>query len=282
MKPSSSARSRPTLVASVARVFDLSLGQLLWSRRSLFFAVLVSAPVLLAALVRLATGTDGETLLRINGERSGGTALFGLMIWLLYIRFTVPALGLFYGTALIADEVEDKTITYLFSRPISRASVLLGKYFAFLACTTLLVLPSVVLVYFLVVPIGGGSIGEAFPALMADLGTLVAGLITYGALFAWVGSRMNRPLVVGLLFAFGWEPVVLLFPGYASRLTVSYYLQALVPHSMPIETTMSLITVTVHETPSPAASLVSLAAISIGALWLAARAVERGEYVLDQ
>ena len=40
------------------------------------------------------------------------------MIWFLFLRFIVPVLGIFYGTALMADEVEDKTITYLFTRPI--------------------------------------------------------------------------------------------------------------------------------------------------------------------
>ena len=49
-----------------------------------------------------------------------GPAIFGMMIWVFYLRFTVPVLGVFYGTSLIADEVEDKTITYLFTRPIPR------------------------------------------------------------------------------------------------------------------------------------------------------------------
>ena len=118
-----------------------------------------------------------------------------MMMWLLYIRFIVPVLGVFYGTALIADEVDDKTITYLFTRPVPRGAVLIGKYLAYLACTALLVLPSVVLVYFLIVPLGGGSIGESFPALLIDLGMLVAGLVAYGAVFAWVGARLKRPLV---------------------------------------------------------------------------------------
>ena len=68
------------------------------------------------------------------------------MIWVFYLRFTVPVLGVFYGTSLIADEVEDKTITYLFTRPIPRGAVLVGKYLAYLACTVFVVLPSVVLV----------------------------------------------------------------------------------------------------------------------------------------
>src|SRR4029077_3865925 len=108
----------------------------------------------------------------LNGARVGGPGLFGMMMWLLYIRFSIPALGVFYGTALIADEVEDKTITYLFTRPVRRGAVLIGKYLAYLACTPLLVLPSVVVVYCLIVPIGGGSVGESFPALLTDLGIL--------------------------------------------------------------------------------------------------------------
>ena len=39
--------------------------------------------------------------------------------------------------------------------------------------------------------------------------------------------------MIGLVFAFGWEQAVLLFPGYLKRFTVAYYLQALVPHAMP-------------------------------------------------
>jgi len=145
----------------------------------------------------------GNYRVEVNGAQVGGSAIFGMMIWLLYIRFIVPVLGVFYGTALIADEVDDKTITYLFTRPIQRSAVLLGKFFAYLVCTTLLVLPSVMLVFFLIVPTGGGSIAQTFPSLVADLGMLVVGLAAYGAVFALVGTRLKRPLVVGLVFAFG-------------------------------------------------------------------------------
>jgi ABC-2 type transport system permease protein len=275
-------RAASSLMASSARVFDLSLGQMLWSRRSVFLGVLLGGPVVLAALIRIVTATTPFWRLSINGGRVGGPALFGLMIWLLYIRFIVPVLGVFYGTALIADEVDDRTITYLFTRPVRRGAVLVGKYLAYVACTALLVLPSVVLVYFLIVPLGGGRIGESFPALLEDLGMLLVGLIAYGAVFAWVGARLKRPLVLGLVFAFGWEPAVLLFPGYLKRLTVAYYLQALVPHAMPQDSAVSILLQVFREVPPAAASVAYLAIIVAVALWFAARAVERREYVLDQ
>jgi len=189
----STPRSRPTYATSVLRIFDLSLGEMIWSRRSIFLALLVGGPVLLALVSRIVWMLVPTESFRINGESVTGAATFGLMIWLLYVRFIVPILGVFYGTALIADEVDDRTLTYLFTRPIPRGAVLVGKYLAYLACTVLLILPSVVVVYFLMVPMGGGSVAATFPALVGDLGMLAVGLAAYGAVFAWVGARVRRP-----------------------------------------------------------------------------------------
>lgn len=275
-------RRVPSLPASVLRIFDLSLGEMLWSRRSVFLALLVGGPVVLAGISRLfdVSGVSGS--LRVNGAAVNGQAIFGLMVWLLYVRFIVPVLGVFYGTALIADEVEDRTITYLFTRPIRRGAVLLGKYLAYVACTVLLVLPSVVLVFLLIVPMGGGSVGAEFPALVKDLGMLALGLAAYGAVFAWVGARLRRPLVAGLVFALGWEPAILLFPGYLKRLTVAYYLQALVPHSMPADASIGSLLQAFADVPGVASSLAVLVGLTGTALWAAARTVETREYVLEQ
>lgn len=270
--------NRPTVVASALRMCDLSLGQMLWSRRSLFLALLAGGPVVLAALMRVAASLE----LSVNGMPIAGPALFGLMIWLLYVRVIVPVLGVFYGTALIADEVDDRTITYLFTRPIPRSAVLLGKYLAYLACTMLLVLPSVVVAYFLLVPVNDGSIGRSFPLLLADLGMLALGLTTYGALFGLVGARLRHPLIAGLAFAFGWEPGVLLVPGYLKRATVAYYLQALVPHAMPYDSAIGGLTPRAYDAPGIATSVAWLTAITLVALWWASRAVEQREYVLEQ
>jgi len=199
-----------------------------------------------------------------------------------FVIVSIMVLGVFYGTALIADEVDDKTITYLFTRPIPRRAVLLGKYLAYLACTVLLVLPSVMIVFFLVVPTGGSSVAGAFPSLLADFAMLVAGLASYGAVFALVGTRLKRPLFVGLVYAFGWEPAVLLFPGYLKRLTVAYYLQALVTHEMPQDSAVSMVLQLFHEVPTIPVSLLSLTAIVAVTLWSAGRAVEQREYVLEQ
>jgi ABC-2 type transport system permease protein len=280
------SRRAPGFVASSFRVFDVSLGEMLWSRRTIFMALVVGAPVLMALLLRLLVslglplfedGRSGGPPIRMTGP-----SIFGMIIWLLYLRFIVPVLGVFYGTSLIADEIEDKTITYLFTRPIPRGAVLVGKYLAYLGCTTCVVLPSVVLVYLLVVPMRG-SLGAAFPDLLKDLLLLALGLAVYGAVFAFVGAKFKRPLLVGLVFVFGWEQAALAFPGYLKQFTVMYYLQAIVPHAMPADGgVVSLIQGLFRETPSLPISLISLAVIWVASLAWGSRIVARREYVLEQ
>ncbi len=161
----------------------------------------------------------------------------------------------------------------------------MGKYLAYLACTGLVVLPSVMVVYFLLVPVSGGSLGAAFPALVTDLALLGLGLAVYGAVFALVGAWFKRPLLSGLIFVFGWEPVIVFVPGYLKNFTVAHYLQALVPHAMPQDSVASVLQsfLQVFGTPpSVWSSLVWLAVIWVTGLALAARVVERREYVLDQ
>jgi ABC-2 type transport system permease protein len=285
------ARQRPAapgFLTSSLRIFDLSVGEMLWSKRTIFMALVVGAPVLIAALLR-ALVFLGAPVLENTDVRDGvqhtvrmtGPGIFGLMIWVFYLRFTVPILGVFYGTSLMADEIEDKTITYLFTRPVRRGAVLVGKYFAYLACTTFVVLPSVAIVYLLVVPMAG-TLGGSFLDLLKDLAMLALGLAVYGALFAFIGAKFKRPVLIGLVFVMGWEQAALAFPGYLKKFTIAYYLQSLVPHAMPSDSVMSAIQGLFRDSPSLPVSLLSLGAILVVFLTLAAWLVERREYVLEQ
>src|SRR5829696_275637 len=274
----------PSLLSASLRIFDLSLGEMLWSRRSVFLALVVGGPVLIALICQTVEFFNLPAL-RVNGVRVSGAVMFGGMIWAFYLRVIVPLLGVFYGTSLMADEVEDRTLTYLFTRPIPRGAVLIGKYLAYLACTGLIVLPSVMLVFFLVMPLGGGGVGaiaRGFPALLKDLGLLGLGLAVYGAVFAFIGAQLKRPLLIGLFFMVFWEVFVFLLPGYLKRFTVAYYLQALVPHAMPQDGVVSAVQSFFKETTSPVTSVAVLAVILVVFLSLAARAVDRREYILEQ
>jgi hypothetical protein len=182
--------------------------------------------------------------------------MFGTVISLLYLRFIVLALGVFYGTSLVAEEIEEKTITYLFVRPIARGAIVLGKYLAYLVCVIAVVVPSAALVFVIMVPFADA--GALLGTFLRDLAVMALGLGAYGAVFLWAGVSFKRPLVGGLIFVFGWESVALVLPGYLRRLTIAYYLQA---------TTLGV------------AALLGVTAV---ALFLAMQTIERREYVLEQ
>ena len=70
-------------VSGAARIFDLSLGELIWSRRTIFMALVVGAPVVLATVARIVQAS-GVAPLRVNGvpteksiEEIGGTTSTG-------------------------------------------------------------------------------------------------------------------------------------------------------------------------------------------------------------
>jgi ABC-2 type transport system permease protein len=279
--PQRSLPPAPSFLTASLRIFDVSVGEMLWSKRTVFMFLIVAAPVLIALFVRALVVLGAPVLDGPRGVRMTGPAIFGMMIWIVYLRFIVPVLGVFYGTSLIADEIEDKTITYLFTRPIRRGAVLVGKYISYLACTVFVVLPSVMLVYLLIVPLNG-TLGGAFLDLVKDLTLLAVGLAVYGALFAFVGAKYKRPLLIGLVFIFGWEQIALAFPGYLKYYTIMYYLQSLVPHAMPNDGALSLLQGLFRDNPSLWAALFWLFVIWGAFLALATWVIERKEYVLEQ
>ena len=69
---SAPAPQPPSLFASALRIFDLSLGQMLWSRRSVFLAILVGGPVVLACAIRLISTLTVLGPPRVHGARIGG------------------------------------------------------------------------------------------------------------------------------------------------------------------------------------------------------------------
>jgi hypothetical protein len=134
--------------------------------------------------------------------------------------------------------------------------------------------------WLLLVP-AGGSLARSFPDLLKDLGILVAGLAAYGAVFAFIGATLRRPLLFGLIFVFGWETLAMVLPGYLRQVTVAHYLQGLVPHAMPDGGAVDVLQLVFQSTPTLVESLAGLAAVTALGLAGAARAVSRREYVLE-
>ena len=252
-------------------VYDIALEGMVWSRRSLLMAVMLSLPVVFALLYRYALVARLPAKIR-------GFDLYGVVIALFYIRNALPLAALFYAVSLIADEVEDKTITYFFTRPISRASILFGKFAAYVVTTLTLTLPATVVTFFLLTTARGtAEISAAAPHLFRDMAVIALTLIVYGALFMLFGVALRRPVIPGLLFLFVWELLALL-PGYLPRFTLTAYLRSLVPHRPPDEGLAEVF----GQTLPLGLSLGTLGILLAVFLGLAYGIFSRRDYVLEQ
>ena len=116
--------------------------------------------------------------------------------------------AIFYGTAIVSDEVDGRGLTYLQMRPIKKHGLLLSKFAAYMIGTVVLVTISHLLLT---------GIMETHPKLRDRLfvvgmsfvytGSLSLGLLAYGALAVLMSTRFKQPVIWMLLFVFGWEMV---------------------------------------------------------------------------
>jgi ABC-2 type transport system permease protein len=266
-------RSRPLPFLPAARaVFRLSLEGMVWSRRSLLMAILLGLPVVFALLYRVLL------VARLPAHISG-LDLYALVIARYYVANLLPLAALFYASALVADEVEGKTLTYLLTRPLRRNAILAGKFAAYLATTLSLTLPAVVVTFFLLATSRGfAGLGAAVPELFRDMGVVVLALVSYGALFTLAGVLLKHPVLPGLSFLFVWE-LLAHAPGYVPRVTLTAWLRSLV-HHQPVEDGLATL---FPPQMLPAATSVTVL-VAASAAFLAASLLVFGEreYVLDQ
>lgn len=217
--------SRPSEFWSKAStVARFSVGQLLWSPRTLAMVALAGAPVGLALVYRaaLALGMTGSfTPFGVFSSIVAG-ASFPLV---------APMLTLFYANGVVSDDVEAGTMRYFLTRPVSRSAFLTGKMLASLAMALVLFLPSLVVSYYAILaPSGWHEIGLRFTNLLATVLVAALGLLAYNGIFALAGTALRRPLLGGLFFIFGWQAVATFVPGRVRYLTVAHYLSSLMPY----------------------------------------------------
>jgi len=205
----------PGLATSTWLLFRTQFSRVWWSRRALACFALAATTPAMAWIVAAFSETSGAEIATNLG-------------WLLLLQVIVPLLALVSGSAVITEEIEDRTITYLFSRPIPRAAVLLGRWLAaLLFVATLLAIAAILTVFFASWSAHPGpplDAGITLPLLEA---VLVGGAV-YSAIFAALGVFLRHPMIVGLGYAFAIEGFLANLPGRNQALTVQYHLRCLV------------------------------------------------------
>jgi ABC-2 type transport system permease protein len=150
------------------------------------------------------------------------TDAYVLLVDTLVFRI-LPLAAAVFSSAVVAQEVEQKTIVYLLTRPVPRWKLILYRSLAAMA---------VVFIVSALAAIGVslGSFGGANRFLVSDLEAIALGSVAYVALFTFASLLVNRSTILCLLFAFVWETSVPNVPGDLYRLTITSYVSAIAHH----------------------------------------------------
>ncbi|HLB68712.1 MAG TPA: ABC transporter permease subunit, partial [Thermoplasmata archaeon] len=135
---------------------------------------------------------------------------------------------------LIREEIDDNTLPYLLTRPVSKPTVAVSKYAGYLVAAMVLLLPPVILAYAVTEVYAGTGLGSDADVLVGFLAATALAVIAYGALFFFLSVVLRKPLTVGLLIGFVWESVVGSLPGSVPKLSLIYYLQSVLKGMIPV------------------------------------------------
>lgn len=180
-------------------------------------AALMIAVVLLLAVLMRASAKPGEFNPTQTYNTISGVFIFG---------FVLVILAVVFATGVIVQEIEQKTIPYLLTRPIPRWRILGAKYLAATAAVTATAwIADILAAAYLFGPakLGATRLGQ-------DMLILLVGAFAYSGLFVLLAALISRPLLVGLIYAFGYESWVPYLPGDWHKLSLMAYLHALAPH----------------------------------------------------
>lgn len=130
-----------------------------------------------------------------------------------------------FTTAIISQEVEQKTIVYLLTRPVPRWKLLTIRYVA-----SAIAVSAVAILCAVLTSLGAYHSLQNNSLLVKDCLALIVGAFAYGALFLLVSLMFNRAMIICLLFAFGWETAVPNMPGQMYYLSIFSYLQGIAQH----------------------------------------------------
>ena len=74
------------------------------------------------------------------------------------------------------------------------------------------------------------TFGSKDLTLLAQFGAvMILSLMGYGALTLFLGAIVRRPVVVGVIFIYGWQTIALYVPGLIDFLTIRKYTDIMMP-----------------------------------------------------
>lgn len=198
-----------------------SLMLMLRRQRLILAAVIAVLPVIIPlALAFLSTTQYSES----------GNQVFSKMATEAHINVLAPLLALFFATMIIGEDVETRTIPLMLTRPMPRSAWVLGRFAAYLLVTTTILGGSILLTFAASTALAELSFNRAgLEQLLTYEATMILALMANGAFALFLGAVSRRPIIIGVVFLYGWQRLATVVPGIIDFLTITKYTNELLP-----------------------------------------------------
>jgi len=190
-----------------------------YSTKKLLFGKKAIITVLVGVFVAAVMGYAGS---QTKDPLNDGTNLMDTLI----LFFFMPVMAMVFGSSLIRDEIDDKSITHVATAPLDRAFSYLGYYLP-LGIATAVSMFAISTVGWLAF-FGQHGMGSDELGLYLEFAALVViGSFVYSSLFLAISVLFNKPILIGLFYAFIWEGYIGSLPGAIQNASVKHYLRSL-------------------------------------------------------
>ena len=131
----------------------------------------------------------------------------------------MPIVALVFAAASLGDLREDRTLVYLWLRPIGRAPVVIGAWLGSIIISLPFTLPALVL--------SGVLLDAGSDVIVAAAVATAVGVVAYTAVFVLLGLRVRNAVIWGVGYVLRWEGLIAQFGTATARVAIRGYTRSI-------------------------------------------------------
>jgi ABC-2 type transport system permease protein len=144
----------------------------------------------------------------------------------IYFILIIPLITILYSISVIREDIENHTMVYLITRPVSRTEILFFKYKGFIISAWIPLTISLSLSFFITAS-NEGSIFLHIDYLGTILLIMTLMVFAYGALFFIFALITSYPTVLSLLYVFFIETMIYQQSNVINRFSIMFHIQSI-------------------------------------------------------
>lgn len=203
----------PSGFAAVVAAWSVASAGRPRGRRLLGLVLLLGLPVVIVCLGVL-FGGDG---------RGSGFAHFAHFVIYAYTQLVLPLALIAMGTGAFGDEWAGGTPHFVVGLPVSRWTLVVGRWLAVTRAGLAFAIPAIGLVYVLSLAGFGEALGHYVPVLLWVLAVVALLTAAYSAIFLCLGVALRRAVIVSVLYVFAIEVATSKLPQAFATLSLAFH-----------------------------------------------------------